>query len=151
MQEGVEVVAVGAPEVSDAAQHVPREAAVELGLVADLETLDPLDAERAEERSRLGGGEVRIVGLEVDPDDRLSVEGRGERVGDAEPAGRDVIPDTGRPLEASVRVPRPVGRVATDSQLRGLAGREVAQQLHEHRVDRSRIRASVRFERPELD
>ena len=132
-------------------QAVEREASVQLGLVAELEPFDRAPADPVHERPRLGGGVGRAVELEVDSEDHAGPERLRQRGHHLHPVPRQRVADAGWLLHPGDRPPRPVARVAADAEVRRLTGREVADKLDEHRVDRVRVLAGVLGDRRVLD
>ncbi len=132
-----------AGDVRAVRQAVVREASVQLGLVAGLEPIDRAPADPVHERPRLGGGVGRAVELEVDSEDHAGPERLRQRRHDPHPVPRQRVAGARRLAHARDRPPCPVARVAADPEVRRLAGREVAHELDEHRIDRVRVIARV--------
>ena len=150
-------VAVKAP-VGRAARYlvalgvlVPAIAVIQLRLVAELERLHPAWADPRLKRTGLCSGELGVVSLEVDPQDELRVQVRGERMGDLQPKRGEADPDPARTVDGRDWPPRPVGAVAADPDRRLLSGADVADQLQEHRVQRGGVDAGVRLDGREFE
>ncbi len=132
-------------------RDVPDEAAVQVGLVAEFERLDPRLPDPPLERARLAVRGGAAVGLEVDAHDQAGIQVGGDRVHDADPARCERDPHALWLGQAGDRVPRPVGAVPADPQLRRLIRREVADQLEEHRVGALGVGSGVRDDRAVLE
>ena len=108
------VAARAAEDLVAALGVIPAEAAVQLGLVADLERRDRFAADLIDERTGLAAGQAAVVGLEVDPEQQLRVGRRRQRLGDLHPLRVSVylipgglrIPGTGHQVQSVLSPPR---------------------------------------------
>ena len=80
-----------------------------------------------------------------------ALRSRGDRVDHGEPARGERDPDAVRLGQARDRVPRPVGAVPADPELRRLTRVEVADELQEHRVGRFGVASGVGKDRGVLE
>ena len=135
-----EVVPTRAPRPP---RPAPGEGAVQLGLVAELEPLDLGRADAVDERLRLGRRHARAARLQVDTEDQLRAERRGQAVQHRDVIRGQRVVDAGRLTHPDHWPPGPVGAVATDAQDRQLSGVEIPDQLEEDRIHRRRIGAGV--------
>ena len=103
---------------------VPAEHRIQVGLVADLERVDVLAPDPGHERPALGGGDRGPAGGEVDAEDQLRAQVGRQRLGRAQPAGRDRVVDARRAGSSPQRPPAAVGAVAADPDDRLLIGRQ---------------------------
>ena len=141
---GGEVVPRWAARHVDAAPgRVPTEACVQLGLVSELQSLDRGASDPRHQLAGFGGGDGCAVRLEVDAEDQPRVQLVRERGGDACERGGEAVPDPSGLADAGDGPPGPVGGITADPYHWSLTGREVADQLYEHRIDRLRVKARV--------
>ena len=143
-----EVVPAGSPGGS---RESPREGAIELRFIPELERLDPCAPDPRHERPRLSSRHRGAVGLEVDPQDQPGVQGCGQRVGDRDPPAGQVVGHAGRHGQPRDGPPRGVGGDAADPQLRPRAVRQVPDQLEEYGIQVCWVVAGVVGDRPVLE
>ena len=146
-----EIVRVRPPVIRHPVGREPRIASVQLGLVSKLEPLDPLLADPADHRLALRRRHLCAVDLKVDTQDQAAVEFLSKRPGELEPPIGDGVSNANRTALVGDRPPREVGALSPEPNYWSLTRCEVAYQLHEHRIDRCRIRSHVVLERPDLE